>query len=159
MGTIDWTMIGVVVAVVLAIAGAFSSLLWVIRRGDLGRIAVLEEAFKALRGHSAQLTKIEERKLAYDKMESFLEDMHADIEKLKADISKDKELSAVASKSIVYLEENLRRMTDSLEKLREEMKDVVVTINGFGRDYVTRKEYNDLVQCMYSTQNPPGVKK
>jgi DNA repair exonuclease SbcCD ATPase subunit len=147
-------MIGVIVTVVLAVLTAFSSLIWIIRRGDIRRITTLEEAFKAIRSHTAQLVKLDEKIIAFDKTNRFLEDLHSDLEKLKTEVAKDKEQLAVSSKSILYLEENLRRMTDTIEKLREEMKDVVVTINGFGRDYITRKECND--QCRFKDS---GVKK
>lgn len=157
----DWTMIGVVVGVVLAICGAFSGLLWTIRRGDLARITVLEKAQNNLTcvKHNTQLVKQEERIAALGKMEKFLNDIHADLEKTKGELAKEKEQGAVSAKSIVYLEGTLSRMTDTLEKMREELKDAVVTINGFGRDYVTRKEFYEAQQRCPASVTPPGVAK
>jgi len=157
MPTLDWTMIGVVVTVVLAILGAFSALLWTIRRSDLGKIKSLEEAFKTLRAHSSQLAKLDEKAAAVEKLNKFLEDLHADLEKFKGELSKDKEQIAVSAKSITYIEDNLKRMNDIIEKLREDMMDVKVTINGFGRDYVTRKEqqYETQFRIMQSQASTP----
>lgn len=158
MPQLDWTMVGVLVTVILAILGAFSTLLWMVRRGDIRRVSSLEDAFKAIRTHSSQLAKLDERIQALDKLGNFLEDLHEDLEKVKDERVVDKEQMAVSSKSIVYLEENQKRMMDIIEKLREEMKDVMVTINGFGRDYVTRKEqqYDTQFRFIQSQMQSPA---
>lgn len=162
----DWTMIGVIVGIVTTVCGAFAVLLQNIRRGDLQRVTNLEKSIKDLEKairdlsctkHSTQMVKQEERLNSLAKLEKFINDIHADLEKTKSELSKEKETGAVSAKSIVYLEEAANRMNDTLEKMREELKDAVVTINGFGRDYVTRKEFYD-AQQRYSSASP-GVQR
>jgi len=133
--------IAVIVPIVLAVIGGFSTLLWMIRRGDLQRITKLEDLMNQLPSLIRSLGEVKGQIVSTEKMQKFLEDLHADLETTKKELAKEKERGAVSAKSITYLEDNVDRIVNAVEKMREELNDAVVTINGFGRDFLTRKEF------------------
>jgi len=150
-------IVGTIITIVLAICSAFWALVWMIRRGDLKRVTDLEDSVKKLQDRERDIASIEEQIKSLQKMEDFLNDLHTDLENMKRELAKEKEDGAVSTKSIMYLENNLERVMKALEKMREDLKDALVTISGFGRDYITRKEfYESHKRSLHVTE--PGEK-
>jgi len=117
--------------IVIATLGAFAWCLKALRANDLKRIAGVEKELRDLMKEAGAAAAAAER---IGKLECSFKEKDKEI----ADLQKQE---ALGEKSIQYAEGNLKALESKCQKLGEELADARETIIGFGRDFVTRKEY------------------
>ncbi len=149
-----------VLAAVGVISGMFMLLIKIIRNSDEKRWGNMEKQLGELPRLQGKVSIIEEKAQkfgrVFDKVieiEVYMKRMEVldhtsaslsdAINSLKDELSKVKEQGAVSVKVIERLEWDLCAIGKTVEKMREDLADARETLVGFGKDFLTRKEYRE----------------
>lgn len=117
------------------------------RLGELsrleGKVAVIDEKAQKFGRVFEKIIELETYVKRMETLDHTSASLSDAISNLKDELSKVKEQGAISTKSIERLEMDLHAIGRTVEKMREDLADARETLVGFGKDFLTRKEYRE----------------